>query len=147
MMMQQEPAPPPANPRAMTHQARHALLARGIGRWVQLVFFISLFVLWQVMHWPLGNAAEICIAAGILVYSALNVYAAAIVAWTGPVLVARISRLVAVLLYILMRYVLHYSFWHSLAVWGVLWIVSALLVGHSRRRAKAATPLPISHVR
>lgn len=134
------------NPPILNAKVRHALIAKHMAGWLQLAFLIALFVLWLVMKWPLGKAAECCIVAGILAYSALNIYGALAAAWTGPALLARISRFVAVVLYVVMRYVLHYGFWHSLLIWGALWIISSYLVMHSRRRAASGTPVAVSHL-
>lgn len=134
------------HPPVLNAQVRHALIARHLAGWLQLAFSIILFVLWLVLKWPFAKAAECCIVAGILVYSALNIYGALAAAWTGPALLARISRFVAVVLYVIMRYVLHYGFWHSLFVWGVIWIIATYLVVHSRRRAAGGTPVPVSHL-
>lgn len=130
---------PPANSRAHS-----AYLARLIGRWMQLGFVVGLFVLWRVAKMDFWNAFELCLVGGVLVYSGLNIYAAMVVAWTGPVMAARLSRLVGVILYVLMRYVYHDSFWRALFVWMALGIVSWYLVARARRRAVAASPVAIN---
>ena len=127
-------------------QVRHALIARHLSGWLQLVFLIVMFVLWRVMRWPFWTSAESCVVAGILLYSALNIYGALAAAWTGPALAARVFRFVAVVLYVVMRYALHYGFWKCLIIWVALWIVATYLVVHSRRRAAGATPVGISHL-
>ena len=118
--------------------------ARAVGAWIQLGFFIALFVLWCVVGWPLARAAELCVVGGMLFYSALNIYAALTGAWSGPVLAARISRFVGVILFVVMRYVFHYGFFALYLVWLALWILAAFLVRRSRRRAISASPLRVS---
>ncbi len=99
-----------------------------------MAFLVALFILWQVMRWSFAQSAEACIVAGVLLYSALNIHDALRVAWSGPDIVGRVSRLVGVLLYVLMRYIMHYGFWRSVMVWAVLWLMVPILVG---RRAAA----------
>jgi hypothetical protein len=135
------PNPPPSNSKA--HSAQ---LARVVSKWVQLFFGIALFVLWRMRHWPFWDAAELCVVAGMGVYSGLNIYAALRVASTGPIMVARVSRFVAIILYVIMRYVYHDPLWRALLVWAVLWIVSALLVRRARRRALGGSPIAISSI-
>jgi len=109
--------------------------------WIELLFLVGLFVLWQILHWSFVRSAEFCIVGGILVFSALNVYSAMRLAWSGPAMVSRLSRLAAVVLYMVMRYALHYGFWRSVGVWAVPWIVAPWIVSHSRRRALSAGPV------
>ena len=141
-VLEVQPSSPSAD--ANSSGPRKANVARQAGAWVQLIFFIGLFVLWLVRHWKFTDAVECCVVGGMLFYSGLNVYAALVTAWSGPVLLARVSRLVAVLAYLTMRYILHMGFWHSLLTWAVLWLVAGFLVGHSRRRAVGGTPLKVA---
>ena len=123
----------------------HAALARLVGAWIQPVFVIALFILWRVRHWPLASATEACIVVGVLVYSALNVYAALASAWgNGVILAARVSRLAGVIMFILMRYALHYNFWQAAGVWIALWIVAAMIARKARRRAVVGAPVRLT---
>jgi hypothetical protein len=131
--------------RAQIESIRHAKIARHIGAWIQPVSVVAVFVLWLIRGWPFLDAVEVCIVTGICIYSALNVYAAIICAWGGDghVLAARVSRLIGVILYLIMRYALHYGFWKSVGVWLALWIV-AWWIGHrSRRSAIAGAPVKL----
>jgi hypothetical protein len=81
----------------------------------------------------------------VLIYSILNVYAAVSSAWGGGViLAARVSRLAGVVLYIVMRYGLHYGFFQAAAVWVALWLLAAWLAHKARKRAWSAAPVPLA---
>lgn len=138
---------PADNPSPTAPPRRPGQLASDLSRWVQLVFLVALFVLWQVEHWSFARSVELCVVGGILFYSALNLFAALQAAWSGPAMAARLARVAAVVLYVIMRYVLHRGFLHAVLIWGVLWIVASYLVGHTRRRAATGAPVRISPVK
>ena len=132
--------------RVMRESIRHAKIARLVGAWIQPVFVAAVFVLWRVRGWSLPSAMEVCIAAGVFVYSSLNVYAAIICAWggDGSVLVARVSRLLGVIMYVVMRYFLDYGFWKCVGVWLALWIVAWWVARKSRKSAIAGAPVKLA---
>ncbi len=106
----------------------------------QPVVMAALFVLWRLFHLPFWSAAEYCFTAGLFLYVLLRSVAAVLlsiarVQATG-LLMKPFSRMVAVGIFAALRYLYGLGLIKSLAVLGVLYIISAYLTARVRRRSE-----------